>query len=178
MSETLTTVDQSLIKGTGIAKESVHCNNGGCTRPVYRAHVCFRCWAGTKWTSMWQRIQNKNGHNPSYEKIPLQITKQELIGWILNNPPSSDLERPSIDRIDNSKGYSLTNIRWLEHRINSKGCQRDIPEGFKKCSGCQKVLSLEAFSPNRSLCGVQRQSKCRSCKLVYDRAWRASYVRH
>ncbi len=169
--ETLTTDTQSKELGTGIASDQGHCNNGGCTRPIYRGKECFRCWAGTKWTSVWQRIQNKNGHNPYYEKIPLNVSQVELINWIIQNPPPLDMERPSIDRIDNSKGYELNNIRWLEHRINSRGLQRDIPEGFKKCSRCGEIKprTYLYWSPS----GDYWQGKCRLCKLNYDREWRA-----
>jgi hypothetical protein len=161
---------------SALASESAHCNNGGCTRQIYRGRKCFRCWAGIKWTSIWQRIQNKNGHNPHYAKVSLDVGKVELINWILENPPPLGMDRPSIDRIDNSKGYSLDNIRWLEHRINSKWIQRDTPEGFKKCVGCgeTKPLTTLYWSPN----GNKWQGRCRLCKLTYDRAWRANYARN
>jgi hypothetical protein len=52
-------------------ERTVHasCKNGGCQRPIYRGRVCFRCWAGIKWTSVMQRVANKNGNNNSYEGI-------------------------------------------------------------------------------------------------------------
>ncbi len=170
--ETPTTGSQSDTKGTGIASEQGHCNNGGCTRPIYRGKECFRCWAGTKWTSMRQRVENKNGNNDRYEKVPLLVSKDDLINWILQNPPPQEIEWPSIDRIDNDVGYSLDNIRWLDHRINSKHCQRDIPEGFKQCPGCLQILPLESFGiHNGKPYGVRRQSRCRPCHNTYRRIW-------
>lgn len=176
MSETLTVADQTLAKDRQPAERD-HCNNGGCTRPIYRGKECFRCWAGTKWTSIWQRIQNKNGHNPSYESVLLEVGRSELINWILENPPPKGMERPSIDRIDNNKGYSLSNIRWLEHRINSRHCQRDAPKGLKICSGCGLTKPLSHFNKNRSRPdGVQ--SRCQPCSRNYERQWRLSRKSH
>lgn len=152
---------------------SEHCNNGGCTRPTYRGKECFRCWAGTKWTSIRQRVENKNGNNPSYEKVPLVVTKEELIQWVLTNPPPPEMDEPSIDRIIPTIGYALGNIRWLEKRINSRHCQRDIPLGFKCCIGCGEIKPLELPHWGRS--GSSKwQGRCNPCRRQYDRTWRAN----
>ena len=128
-----------------IAAESGKCKNGGCTRPIYRGRVCYRCWAGIKWTSIMQRCQNKNGNNPSYSKVKIHFTRDELISWVIKNVPPADMEIPSIDRIIPSLGYSLDNIRWIEKKINSRNLQRDIPYGMHRCPSCMIV-----FERNRS----------------------------
>lgn len=149
------------------------CKNGGCTREIYRGAFCFRCWAGVKWTSMRQRVENKNGNNPSYENIPLLFTKEEIVQWVYDNPPPTNLEEPSIDRIIPEKGYSLDNIRWIEKRINSSGVQRDIPLDKKRCPLCRQILDLDAFGIHNGRWNLRhRQSRCKKCKIEYDRKWR------
>ena len=82
-----------------IENELLRCRNGGCTRKIYRGKYCFRCWAGVKWTSIIQRVENKNGNNPSYVGIPIKFTRESLIKWVYDNPPPIYMDIPSIDRI-------------------------------------------------------------------------------
>lgn len=152
-----------------------HCNNGGCTKPIYRGKYCFRCWAGVKWTSIVQRLENKMGNCNSYVGVPLGFTKETLIKWVMDNPPPATMFKPSIDRIDPVKGYVPGNIRWLEFRKNCMGCQRDVKDGFKICPICKRILELNKvnFGTNYGKkYGEQFQTYCRVCKHEYDRKWR------
>lgn len=153
------------------ASESGHCRNGGCTKPIYRGRVCFRCWAGIKWTSIRQRIENKNGNNPSYEGIPLGFTREELILWVMGNPPPETLEVPSIDRIIPELGYVPGNIRWIEKDLNSCGPQRDLMlNGKRMCAKCKQV-----FPASNSIFVKQSKNKhglgiyCKPCWRGYTR---------
>lgn len=153
-----------------MASEAGHCHNGGCTRKIYRGKYCLRCWAGVKWTSIMQRVQNRNGNNPSYEKVPLVITREEIIDWVLTNPPPPEMREPSIDRIIPEIGYAPGNIRWLEKRINSSS-QRDIPLDKKRCPSCGRVLLLDCFGVHNRTYGRKRQSYCKECRNAYNREW-------
>ena len=142
-----------------------HCNNGGCTKPVYRGKECLRCWLGTKWDSMQQRIRNRMGNCNSYVGIPLAFGRRDFIAWATDNPPPVEMKSPSIDRINPKLGYVFGNIRWLEFSRNSSGKQRDIPEGFYLCCPCKRVLPLSAFGVNNSKrWGKKIQSHCRECR--------------
>ena len=67
------------------------------------------------------------------------LDKQEFYNWSKNNQDflklfadwsNNSYNRklsPAIDRIDSSKGYTLTNMRWLTHSENS----RLIPKNLK-----------------------------------------------
>ena len=117
------------------------CHNGGCTREIYRGKYCFRCWAGVKWTSIVQRVENKNGNNPSYMKVPILCTKEEMIRWVFDNPPPEQLKIPSLDRIDSKSGYSLENIRWIEKDVNSAGNQF-VKSKCLNCDGNRNTTNL------------------------------------
>jgi hypothetical protein len=148
------------------------CNNGGCSRIVYRGKYCFRCWAGVKWTSLSQRIRK----DPSYAGVQVFFTRSELIDWILKNPPPANIEKPSIDRVDPKLGYRFGNIRWLEFSRNCAGANRDIPDGFRRCSGCKetKALNSENFTKGSILKGGFAHY-CKFCNRKYQNNWRKNY---
>jgi hypothetical protein len=154
------------------AQEGGKCNNGGCTRPVYRGRECFRCWAGTKWTSICQRIENKNGNNNAYAGIPVGFTKDGLIQWIMDNPPPSELTKPSIDRIENSLGYSPGNIQWLEFSRNCSRRNKDTPDGFRSCSKCLQLLHLSVDNfPHNGSKNPPFGHYCKPCNRTYQKEW-------
>lgn len=74
-------------------------------------------------------IQNKKAH--LYKGLYL-LDKNEFYDWALNNEnytalfviwSASNYSRkltPSIDRIDTTKGYELSNMRWVTHSENSR----------------------------------------------------------
>jgi hypothetical protein len=144
---------------------SAHCNNGGCTRPVYRGKECYRCWLGTKWDSMKARVENKRNHYPQWAGVALGINRSEFIVWGLRNPPALSMLQPSIDRIDSGKGYWLTNIQWLEARQNSRGAQKNVPLDRRRCIRCKKVKRLDRqyFHFNRAN-RLGFQSICIPCR--------------
>lgn len=85
----------------------------------------------------WDQCSNSKvrGHNPP------TYTKQELIKWVTNQPNFQDLYnnwkasdyssdlRPSCDRLDNSKGYSLTNIELVTWAENKRRANADVIAG-------------------------------------------------
>jgi hypothetical protein len=158
------------------ASESEKCNNGCCTRSVYRGKYCFRCWAGVKWTSIVQRVENRNGNNPSYVGVPIGYKREEFIDWVLSNPPPEGLEVPSIDRIDPAQGYSPGNIRWIERNRNSSKSNRDVDDGFRICGTCKTLYPAtpEYFVRTKLNKTYGLSTKCRACNLTYQRKWRAS----
>lgn len=151
-----------------------HCRNGRCTRPIYRGRVCFRCWAGVKWTSVNQRIANKNGNNPSYRNLPIGFDRKSFVQWVLDNPPSSGMHIPSIDRIRPEAGYTPGNIQWIERNKNSAGVNRDLPDGSHRCSRCKAVMSASVAN---FVIDKRRQHGlgcyCRNCNRA---KWREHYV--
>jgi len=154
----------------------MHCNNGDCKRPIYRGTECFKCWAGTKWDSMKQRVENRRGNYPQWQGKSLEFTRREFVAWALANPPPPEMERPSVDRIDAERGYLFGNIRWLEFSQNCRNQQHDVPAGLKRCPRCgeTKPLTLEFFGVNRAKRnGAGFQEYFHPCRRAYSRDWEA-----
>lgn len=149
-----------------------HCNNGGCVRPIYRGKECFRCWAGTKWTSIVQRLENKTGHCNAYVGIPLGFTREQLIKWVMDNPPPVDMQKPSIDRIVDSVGYVPGNIRWLEFRKNASKANKDAPDGHRICAKCRILKPLDGDNfPRNGARGIPFGNYCIPCNRQYQKEW-------
>lgn len=155
------------------AKHYEHCNNGDCKRPIFRTQFCLRCWAGVKWTSIRQRVENKNGNNPSYEGVKIGFTKETLIKWVMENPPPASLEIPSIDRIVPELGYSPGNVRWIERNRNSSATNRDSPDGQRICGSCKQMFPADPlfFGPLKRNKTVGLNSVCRVCSRVKFRKY-------
>lgn len=89
--------------------------------------ICLR-----KYSMMKQRVLGRGSHKSSSEGKFI-LTKQDFMDWCKINKKcfillqkewkKSNYNRalaPSIDRIDNKKGYSINNIQWLALRDNIK----------------------------------------------------------
>lgn len=74
----------------------------------------------TKWTNLniragkYRHLQNKD-KNKAYQNITVEFTRLEFKEWCYHNEELIlSMKRPSIDRIDSSKNYSLDNIQIIE----------------------------------------------------------------
>jgi hypothetical protein len=150
---------------------AAHCNNGGCTKPVYRGKECYRCWLGTKWDSMKARVENKRNHYPQWAGISLGISRADFIVWGFYRSPPADMKHPSIDRIKSALGYIDGNIQWLEARQNSRGGRKNVPLTHRYCTRCGKTkpLTSEFFNKNSSRWKMGFQAYCRPCQKDYSR---------
>ncbi len=83
------------------------------------------------------QVQRAKTH--THKKV--EYTKIELYEWIILQPSFNNLyinwvesgyntpDKPSVDRIDNSKGYSFNNIQLMTFRDNKLKSDKDIRRG-------------------------------------------------
>lgn len=74
-------------------------------------------------------VQHNKAH--LYQGLDI-LSKEEFYQWSINDPAFNELFEeyeklgydmryaPSVDREDSSLGYTLKNIRWITHSLNSK----------------------------------------------------------
>jgi hypothetical protein len=74
--------------------------------------------------------------------------------------------RPSVDRIDRSKNYSLYNIQFIELKDNVKKDRNNLSiEGQKACKICGESKHVSNFSlDKRTYSG--RSSTCNHCNGI------------
>ena len=78
------------------------------------------------WYDSWQGARQRctNPNHPSYERyggkgITFNLTKGD-VAFLWQRDNASSMERPSIDRTDPSKGYTLDNCSFMEISANSR----------------------------------------------------------
>lgn len=113
-----------------------------CGKDRFRAQHCYSCWIASEWNNLRSRSENRGGVYPHYSHVRLAMTLPEFKEWIINNPVPSNMEAPTIDRLDSKKPYELSNIRWLEHRENSGRSGLEDPF-FKTCPQCKIKFSRD-----------------------------------
>lgn len=99
----------------------------------------FKDIPGLRYGSMLYRIKT-GGWNNSYMGLEI-CAREEFLAWATNDPEYARLYgqwkasgyksalTPSIDRIDNDKGYLIGNMQWLTLADNSSksGCKKNYP---------------------------------------------------
>jgi len=136
------------------------------------------------YTSQRQKSKRRGHIPPSYDKTELEtwITSQPNFDTLYSGWVKSEYNtylKPSIDRIDDYKPYSLSNIRlttWQEN--NSKG-HHDRKNGINnKASHAVKQFTLDGvfIAEYHSLCEAQRNTDVhqshisRACKGIYKQS--------
>lgn len=87
-------------------------------------------YLGTCYSEMKRRVKTYDKLRPNYYNLPI-CSKDEFINRFLNDPNFLKLFKewkrngftrksaPSIDRIDNNKGYDISNLQFIRQGINS-----------------------------------------------------------
>lgn len=133
------------------------------------------------WESIKKRAGNSNGKNPTYAVVALSMSRDAFLAWAVpafSEWLAANSGRPSVNRIDDSRGYEAGNLEIIEVGENSRRrpWNKNIhaPEGTAWCSRCKAYLPITAF--DRSSRGPLRVKHfCTNCRRTYMREYARAY---
>lgn len=120
-------------------------------KPIKAKNLCQNCWHKVKhrtqpefhlrqkYSQIAMRCGNKNNKSYFRYKARLQCTREEFLARFKNDAEFLRLFKlwqesnfdyglvPSVDRIDNTKGYTIDNMQFLTHSDNSLKDQELTP---------------------------------------------------
>lgn len=124
--------------------------------------------ASTMWTSIGKRIKNE----PSYENVKCLMTREDFLMWVVPQltkwveagNPLVGSDGASLDRINSSGNYELTNLQIISQRNNNS--KRGINLGLvneRFCCRCKLKLPTDKFYKDRTRKGGLSYS-CKECR--------------
>jgi thiol-disulfide isomerase/thioredoxin len=141
-----------------------------------RRHVLLNPWLRSYYSAR-ERV-SKNCGSKLYRNLCFNISKSD-IKFLWFRDLAYNMKIPSIDRIDNSIGYTLENCRFVESRENAATTtmhrnNREMKiQGLKKCPQCDEVNPLNFFGKRKMVdfYGLQIYSSwCKRCVTLKARA--------
>jgi hypothetical protein len=124
------TPEELRLHNNAVQRERRRLNGNGVTKKYEKTQSGFLMRAHRNMRSRALGIQKKKAH--LYDHITTVVTRQDFYAWSVGNPDlfrlwnewlASGYDRkltPSVDRIDSSGDYVLTNMRWITHSENSR----------------------------------------------------------
>ena len=83
--------------------------------------------------------------NKCYQEVKVLIDKDEFVKWFMEH----DFEGASVDRIDNTKDYTLDNIQLIPLAENIRKDKVKAKDGMCECFVCKQVKPLELFAKDK-----------------------------
>jgi hypothetical protein len=114
--------------------------------------------AQQRWSMILHRLKGIGPRNKHYANRALEMTQEEFISWFMER----DFEGCSVDRIDNTKGYSISNIQLLPLALNMSKDKTRFDGTSHTCSKCKQTKLAENFVKDaRRFSGIG--SICKRC---------------
>lgn len=114
-----------------------------------------------RWFMILHRLKASTPKNKHYANRSLGMSKEEFVKWFMLN----DFKGCSVDRIDNSKGYSLCNLQMIPLSVNVAKDKTAFNGVTHRCSICKDTKPMENFAKD-----LRRASKISSiCKPCDNR---------
>jgi hypothetical protein len=111
-----------------------------------------------RWYMILHRLKGVGAKNKHYAGRSLEMSKEEFIDWFR----AKDFKGCSVDRIDNSKGYSLNNLQLIPLAQNIAKDKTAYNGITHVCSMCKEKKLAELFvRDKRRLSGIG--SICKKC---------------
>jgi hypothetical protein len=124
------------------------------------------------WSSMNIRAENGKYHeklgmtekNVCYKNVLLEVSRDDYANWCeAQREHVMSLQRPSIDRIDKSIGYRLSNMQIIELAENIRKDKTLFRDGTGRCFACKETKPEDEFVRSSARMNG-RTTICRPCE--------------
>lgn len=103
----------------------------------------------------------------SYADISIEFTRDEFKTWCLVQEQFIfSLKRPSIDRIDKSKNYSLSNIQIIELTANIAKDKLKVRNSVCECFKCKLIKPIVEFAKDKRRQTTGKTTICIECERI------------
>lgn len=154
-------------------KYKLHFGKGMCSACLRRTkrENNPKFYLGTCYSELSRRCKTYDPLRPNYYTLN-KCSKEEFFSKFLNNKlflklyknwQDSKFKRkmsPTIDRIDNTKGYTIDNIRFIDHFENTGKDSR------KKCAILKNDKIIKTFKSQRDLADYLNITPATVCKNI------------
>ena len=112
------------------------------------------------------RVSNTNEKkNKKYCGIEVRVGKEEFIAWFMER----DFPGCSVDRIDSSGHYELSNMQVIPLSHNIRKDKTFCRDGTSRCRSCGQTKQVSEFCIDRRL-STGITTLCKRCERVRSRA--------
>ena len=120
----------------GLAKRNKSDNKQSCSK------IGCRRRANNKYNAILTRLSNTdNIKNKRYNGVELRVSRADFIDWYM----PLDFEGASVDRIDKSGHYELSNMQVIPLDENIRKDKVKAKDNYCECYICKQMKPIEAF---------------------------------
>lgn len=155
LARTVKSVERKLIDCglAGKAKSLLNANRQSISK------VGSRRRASNRYNGVLSRLrQTWRSKNAHYAQIKLLVSRREFIEWYMPR----DFEGASVDRIDKTKDYELSNMQVIPLAENIRKDKIKAKDGFCQCSRCQQIKPIRDFAVDKRI-STGISTICKKC---------------
>ena len=106
----------------------------------------------------------------TYADVSIEFSREEYKAWCLSREQEIlSLNRPSLDRKDKSKNYTIENIQVIELALNIRKDKTVFDDKSGRCFVCTEIKSIEEFCADKRRANG-KTSICLSCENKRNKA--------
>ena len=119
--------------------------------------------ASSRYYALVNRLSNTYlPRNKCYIGVELHVDKEDFIQWF----SKLDFYKSSVDRIDKTKHYTLSNMQVIPMIINNTKDRLIAKEGKTRCYVCKETKILEEFVVDKRVLSTGRSTLCKDCDRI------------
>jgi hypothetical protein len=116
--------------------------------------------AVSRYAMLLNRVTNtETSRNKSYKGIEVRVSRDEFIDWFMPR----DFEGCSVDRIEKSGHYELSNMQLISLQKNIAKDKLKHKDGFCICYSCKQEKTSDKFVADKRRMHTGLSTICKQC---------------